>query len=139
MPVTLNTPEQADTPAASYRKLKICHLSMGLNTGGLERLLVDFARFHAGDHFDLSFVALEGLGQPADDLREAGYEVQSVELPQVGKWGAIKKLKDFLIRNQIDILHTHNTYPYFYGSLAAKWAGTKHVINSQHGRGCGPG
>ncbi len=125
-------------PEKSVPRLRVCHLSMTLLTGGLERLLVDYGRFHNADDFELCFAALEDLGPPADDLREAGYEITTLDMPNIGKWGAIQKLKEYLTEQRIDILHTHNTYPYFYGVFAAKLAGIKTVINTQHGRGCGP-
>ncbi|MCA8998467.1 MAG: glycosyltransferase [Planctomycetaceae bacterium] len=130
------SPPSADFPS---RKLRVCHLSMTLQIGGLERLLVDFGKFHDRDQFDLSFVALGELGLPADDLREYGYPVQSMNIQKSGKLWTIRKLRNYLRQNQIDILHTHNTYPQFYGSLAARWADTPVILNTQHGRGCGFG
>lgn len=124
-------------PAHSDR-LKVCHLSMTLKTGGLERLLVDFARFHDPEHFDLCFIALDELGAPADDIRDLGFEVTSVDLLKQGKYHGFRTLCQRLSSRQIDILHTHNTYPGFYGSLAARLVRVPVVINSQHGRGCGP-
>lgn len=121
------------------RRLKVCHLSMTLRTGGLERLLVDFAKFHDTRRFELAFLALGELGPPADDLRQAGFAVQSLDIAAQGKFQAVRRLRHILRSEQFDILHTHNTYPQFYGALAARWAGTPTVVNTQHGRGCGPG
>jgi len=126
-------------PSAPCRPLRVCHLSMTLKTGGLERLLVEFGRFHDPEAVRPLFVALEELGPPADDLKAQGFPVSSVNLSHVGKGGCLKRLRVLLIENQIDVLHTHNTYPHFYGALAARWAGVQTVINTQHGRGCGPG
>jgi glycosyltransferase involved in cell wall biosynthesis len=124
---------------ANRPRLRVCHLSMTLRTGGLERLLVEFARCHDASQFDLSFVALGELGPPAENLRHAGYDVRSLGLPHVGKSALIKSLASHLRDARIDVLHTHNTYPHFYGTLAARWAGVPTVVNSQHGRGCGGG
>lgn len=121
------------------RRLRVCHLSMTLNTGGLERLLVEFARFHDATRYDLSFLALGELGGPACDLQAAGYEVTNIDLPRRGKAGALRELRRYFTSRKVDILHTHNTYPHFYGALAARWGGVPTVINTQHGRGCGPG
>lgn len=119
-------------------KHKICHLSMTLETGGLERLLVDYGRFHNSDQFELSFIALEGLGTPADQLREAGFHVEQIRLRDLGKVNGFRRLVRILHEINPDVLHTHNTYPQFYGAIAAKWADIPVVVNSQHGRGCGP-
>jgi glycosyltransferase involved in cell wall biosynthesis len=120
------------------RPLRVCHVSMTLKTGGLERLLVDFGRLHDSSRFQLRFVALADLGPPAEDLMQLGFAVDSMQLAQVGKLAMLRRLKALLQRERIDIVHTHNTYAHFYGALAARLAGVKTVINSQHGRGCGP-
>src|SRR5690606_6694342 len=73
-------------------KLRVCHLSMTLRTGGLERLLVDIARFHNFEDFDISFVAMAALGTPAEELREAGYDVRTIGMPRVHKRKAISEL-----------------------------------------------
>jgi glycosyltransferase involved in cell wall biosynthesis len=119
-------------------RIRICHVSMTLLTGGLERLLVEFAKHHNSQKFDLRFVSLAELGPPADELRRLGYQVETVDLPKRGKLAALRSLRNRLQQERVDIVHTHNTYAHFYGSVAASWAGVKTVINSQHGRGCGP-
>ena len=118
---------------------RVCHLSMTLQTGGLERLLVDFGRYHDRERFDLQFLALDLLGPPADDLKAMGFEVDSLHFSAVGKWTMLRRLANRFRREQIDILHTHNTYAHFYGALAARLAGVPVVVNTQHGRGCGDG
>ena len=132
-----------DSPSNAKRESKgdhfrICHVSMTLLTGGLERLLVEFGRHHDARRFDLRFVSLAELGPPADELRQMGFSVESVDLPKRGKLAALRSLRNILQRDRIDIVHTHNTYAHFYGTVAASWAGVPLVINSQHGRGCGP-
>ncbi|WP_437202475.1 glycosyltransferase [Planctomicrobium sp. SH664] len=144
MSVQLNDLPEAGSPHAntllsSGARVRVCHLSMTLKTGGLERLLVDFARFHDATRYDLSFVALDDLGPPAEDLRAAGYPVSSIGLRHCGKRAALRKLREHLSAEKIDVLHTHNTYPQFYGSIAGRLAGVPVIINTQHGRGCGPG
>jgi len=138
-PRPIDSPTILDRTGQAQRLVRVCHLSMTLRTGGLERLLVDFGRFHDRSKFDLSFVALGALGQPARDLEAAGFSVRSLDISHSGKARAIQDLRNYLKTEQIDVLHTHNTYPHFYGAMAARWAGLKSVINTQHGRGCGKG
>lgn len=119
------------------RRVRVCHLSNTLLTGGAERLLVDYGRFTDSTRFDLSYIAFEELGPPAEDLKALGFSVESLGFRQHGKRQAILKLRDLLRERQIDILHTHNTYPQYYGTRAARLAGTPVVVSNQHGRGCG--
>lgn len=155
--MTINTP-QSQIPAAAdaaeataalsgpagqarvseRRPIRVCHVSMCLLTGGLERLLVEFSRLHDNRQFAPQFVALDQLGPPADDIRNTGCDVTSLaHVP-----GRLSRLRHLvrLFRNQgCDVVHTHNTYAHFYAAAAARWAKVPVIINSQHGRGCGPG
>ena len=141
MPLSIYEPASSMTTAPrepSGDRFRICHVSMTLLTGGLERLLVEFGRHHDANRFDLRFVSLAELGPPAEELRRMGFSVESVNLPGRGKLPALRSLRSLLQRDRVDIVHTHNTYAHFYGTVAASWAGVRSVINSQHGRGCGP-
>lgn len=125
--------------AAAPRTARVCHVSMTLRTGGLERLLVDFAKHADRRRFELSFVALADAGPPAEELRQLGFPVDVLGFPKSGKLGLIRQLTRLLRERSIDIVHTHNTYAHFYATLAAWRAGRPAVINTQHGRGCGNG
>lgn len=119
-------------------RVRVCHVSMHLKTGGLERLLVEFGRTRVPSAFEMTFVALADLGRPAVDLRDMGCPVHSLRLPETGKVRAFQALRR-LCAEGFDVVHTHNTYAHFYGAAAARAAGVPVVINTQHGRGCGAG
>lgn len=112
---------------------------MCLLTGGLERLLVEFGRNRNGERFETTFVALDGTGRPAEDLRRQGHHVECVADVVSGKIARLRRLTQIFREGKFDIVHTHNTLPHFYGALAARMAGVPVVVNSQHGRGCGSG
>ena len=151
MPSSLNNPETANSlnplaggaiaePSVSREPVRVCHISMCLQTGGLERLLVDFARFHDRQNFELQFLALTGDGQPAADIRTAGCSARVLnDKLKIHKLRSLVQLVRHLKTQRPQIVHTHNTYAHFYGALAAKLAGVPVVINTQHGRGCGDG
>ena len=128
-------PHAVDQKSAA---LGVCHVSMCLATGGLERLLVEFAQRVDSQRFRQNFAALGSVGGPADEIAEAGCGVHRLqELAGNGKWARVRQLASILREHSIQIVHTHNTYAHFYGTLAAKMAGVPVVINTQHGRGCG--
>jgi glycosyltransferase involved in cell wall biosynthesis len=112
---------------------------MCLLTGGLERLLVEFGRNRDGERFETSFVALDGMGTPAEELRQQGHHVECVADSVSGKLARLRRLTQIFRDGQFDIVHTHNTLAHFYGAFAAKFAGVPVVVNTQHGRGCGKG
>lgn len=123
--------------AALPRPLKVCHLSLTLQTGGLERILADLARHHHPEVCTPSFVAMRAVGRFADEIRELGCAV--TQLSSTGRWSQVRELARRLRDDQIDVLHTHNTYPHLYGSLAARWAGVPVVIQTRHGQRAGHG
>lgn len=119
------------------RKLRVCHVSMCLLTGGLERLLVEFGKNRDGEKFETSFVALDGMGVPAEELRTQGHHVECVADVVAGKLARLRRLAHIFRDGQFDVVHTHNTLAHFYGAFAARLAGVPIVVNTQHGRGCG--
>ncbi len=124
-------------PRAANRPIHICHVSMSLRTGGLERLLVEFGRLTNRDRYLLEFVSLTDCGPPADDLRALGVHVRSLGFPKTGKRQIYRSLKKLFRDRSVDIVHTHNTYPHFYATLAAVSARVPVILNTQHGRGSG--
>jgi glycosyltransferase involved in cell wall biosynthesis len=121
---------------AKAKSVRVCHVSMTLLTGGLERLLVEFARRHRPDT-ETRFIALDALGPPADDIRDSGHFADSLDFSHSGKLRVVRSLARMLRDEGINVVHTHNTYAHFIGSAAAKLVGIRAVINTQHGRGCG--
>lgn len=129
-------PAQGRRAAASRDTIKVCHVSMTLETGGLEKLLVDFGRHRDRSRFDLQFLTLNGHGHPAEELREQGYRVETTS-GCGGRLARIKRMARIMRECRVQVVHTHNTHAHFYGALAARMAGVPVVINTQHGRGCG--
>ncbi len=121
----------------SARRLRVCHVSMTLQTGGLERLLVDFGRQRNAERFDCEFVALDAVGTPAEELQELGFNVSSVADATSGKLSRLRHLVQHFRAGEFDVVHTHNTLAHFYAATAARVARVPVIVNSQHGRGCG--
>lgn len=123
--------------AAPTRRIRVAHLSLGLCTGGMERLLVEFARQHDPLRYELHFVALHQIGQPAEEVRAAGCQVHLLPDCRGKMWRQFRVLTKWLAEYQPDILHTHNAYPHFHGTLAARWQKVPVILNTRHGRRIG--
>lgn len=130
------TPDALPTVAASRRPLRVCHVSLTLKTGGLERLLADIARHH-DEGCTPEFLALTEVGRFADIIRDAGCTVH--RLNPSGRFGQLKQMVQLFRRGQYDVVHTHNTYPHLYASIAARLAGVPVVVNTRHGQRAGHG
>lgn len=119
------------------RPLRVCHVSLTLKTGGLERLLGDIARHHNPDQCRPEFLALNEVGRFADVIRDAGCPVHT--LRPAGRIGQLGQMIRLFRQRQFDVVHTHNTYPHINGSIAARLAGVPVVLNTRHGQRAGHG
>jgi glycosyltransferase involved in cell wall biosynthesis len=119
------------------RPVRVCHVSLTLKTGGLERLLADIARHHDANRCHVEFLALNEVGRFADVIREAGCRVHVLQ--SAGRIGKLRQMVRLFRAGQFDVVHTHNTYPHIYGSIAARMAGVPVVINTRHGQRAGHG
>lgn len=123
--------------AAATRPLRVCHVSLTLKTGGLERLLADIARHSDGERCQPEFLALSEVGRFADVIRETGCAVHT--LRPAGRIGQLRQMVRLFSSGHFDVVHTHNTYPHIHGSIAARLARVPIVVNTRHGQRAGHG
>jgi glycosyltransferase involved in cell wall biosynthesis len=108
-----------------------------LKTGGLERLLADIARHHNPSESVPEFIALGEVGRFADEIRQSDCRVHV--LHSSGRFGQVRQLVRLFRSGRFDVVHTHNTYPHLYASIAARLAGVPVVVNTRHGQRAGHG
>ncbi|MBP3960475.1 glycosyltransferase [Gemmata sp. G18] len=114
--------------------LRVVHIVGQLEVGGMEKLLVEFARHCDRDRFDLVFLALGRNGTVGDEIEALGWPVESLELaPGLNPWLVIR-LSLLFRKLGADIVHTHNTRPLLYAGLAASLARVKRIIHTRHGQ-----
>ncbi|GIX05407.1 MAG: glycosyl transferase family 1 [Planctomycetaceae bacterium] len=116
----------------AMRPLKVCHVSLTLKTGGLERLLADMARLHDPERVHLSYAVLRELGPFAQQVEQAGCLVQLLHGGSPSR--DIRLLARFFRQHEFDVVHLHNTYPHIYGSIAARIARVPVVVSTRHGQ-----
>jgi len=120
------------------RPIRVVHLTHGLEIGGLEKLLVEFARHADRSKFELKFVSFSGRGAPADDIEAAGWPVIAMDQPEGLRPGVVLRLAALLRTWQADVLHTHDPKTLIYGAPAARLARVSHIIHTCHGNGLAP-
>jgi len=125
-----------DLPSAT-RPLRVCHVSLTLQTGGLERILADLARRHDRRVCQPTFLALREVGRFAEEIRRADCEV--LQLRAANRLAEIRSMVRLFRERQFDVVHAHNTYPHIYASIAARWAGVPVVVQTRHGQRSGHG
>ncbi len=116
------------------RRLRVAHVSWGLNVGGLEKLLVEFARHADPARFDLRFVSLTTRGTLAHDIERHGWPVIALEEPGGLQPGLVLRLAQLFRGERIDVVHTHDERPLLYGAAAARLARVPRVVHTRHGQ-----
>jgi len=125
------------TSKTSKRTLRVCHVSLTLKTGGLERILADIARHHHPETCIPEFLAIREVGRFAKEIEQTGCPVHLLQ--PAGRIGLIRQMVRLFRSGRFDVVHTHNTYPHLYASIAAKLAGVPVVVNTRHGQRAGHG
>jgi len=113
-------------------RLRVAHVAHGLNVGGLEKLLVEFARNANRDRFSLRFISLGGRGTLAEDIEALGWPVTALNLPTGLRPRIVLRLARLFASERIDVVHTHDDRPLIYGAAAARLAGVPRVIHTKH-------
>jgi sugar transferase (PEP-CTERM/EpsH1 system associated) len=122
------------SPVAAVEPLMVAHLAYSLQTGGMERLLVEFARRADRERFRLRFFSLTDRGPPADDIESCVWPVECLGKSAGFRWSTVRQLTKAFRQHGIHVVHTHNSGAMIYGALAARLAGVRAVIHTRHGQ-----
>lgn len=126
--------EMPAAPDARTRRLCVVHVSPSLDMGGLEKLLVEFARLVDRERFTLRFVGLGCRGVLADDIEASGWPVTALDEPEGLHPGLVLRLARLLRRWQADVVHTHDDRAHLYGTFAGCLARVPRIVHTRHGR-----
>jgi sugar transferase (PEP-CTERM/EpsH1 system associated) len=118
--------------STSADKLRVAHVTLGLEIGGQERLLVEMARHADRARFELTVVVLGQRGTLAGVLEAAGARVLALETPPGFRPGLLRRLARLFRQEHFDAIHTHDDSPLIYGAPAAWWAGVPRRIHTHH-------
>ena len=120
--------------AGRPKKLTVVHLVLQLETGGMEKLLVEFARHVDRSRFDLRFVSLTTRGLVAAELEALGWPVHALGARPGLRPSLVVRIRSLLQAWGADVVHLHNSKPLIYGGPAARLAGVGTVIYTRHGQ-----
>jgi glycosyltransferase involved in cell wall biosynthesis len=119
-------------PSLRQRRLRVAHVSLGLDVGGQERLLVELARHADRKRFDLSFISLTGRGKLAQTIEALGWQVFALDEPPGLRPRMVSRLARLFCRQGLSVIHTHDDKPLLYSSLAVMLARVRRHIHTQH-------
>lgn len=124
----------ADRRFADEEGLRVVHVVLSLDPGGLERVVIDLVR--EGRRFGqlASVVCLERLGVLVSELEAARVPAFCVEKRPGLRLGAVGRLRTLFNILQPDVIHTHQIGALFYAGPAARTAGAPVVVHTEHGK-----
>ena len=115
-------------------KIKLTHLVLDMDLGGLQRLITQMTLAMDHDLFDVEVVCINREGCFADQLRDKGFTVTLLQKSQkrADLWYPVR-LARYLRQRKTDILQMH-TGVFIFGALAGKLAFTPATVYTEHGR-----
>lgn len=112
--------------------LPVAHVVESLEVGGLENLVVEFARHADRSRFALRVIALGERGRLADEVEAQGWPVVALRArPGLTPWTVVR-LARLYRGGGVGVVHTHSEGPLLYGATAARLAGVPRVIHTRH-------
>ncbi|MEU7564485.1 glycosyltransferase [Streptomyces fradiae] len=112
--------------------MRVLHVITGLGIGGAEQQLRLLLR-----HLPVrsSVVTLTNPGPVADALRADGVPVTHLGMRGNRDLAALPRLVRYIRRGRYDIVHTHLYRACVYGRVAARLAGVRHIVATEHSLG----
>lgn len=115
-------------------RVRVVHLVLALEVGGLEKVVLNLARLAAPDAFEPHVICLREPGALAPQFAALGVPVESLDCPDLPKGRTLFRLIQRLRRLRPHVVHTHNPGPHLFGAAAARATGVPVVVHTKHGR-----
>jgi glycosyltransferase involved in cell wall biosynthesis len=115
----------------------VAHVTFGLDVGGQEKLLIEFARHAEPGRFDLRFISIGSRGVLAGEIEALGYPVTALGVPSGLHPSLIVRLARSFRRWRPDVVHTHDPRALFYAGIAARLTRVPWIVHTRHGRDVG--
>ena len=112
----------------------IGHVVLGLATGGLEQVVLNFVAYSGGKNFRHIIFCLGTGGSLISQAERLKIPLVTLQKRKGIDWRTIFALARLFQKYEVDIVHTHNPGPHFYGLIAAKLAGVPFSVHTKHGR-----
>jgi glycosyltransferase involved in cell wall biosynthesis len=112
--------------------MKVLHVITGLAEGGAEQTLRDLLRH---TRCDAEVVTLTNPGVLAGEIRADGTPVTDLGMRSNTDLAALPRLTRLIRDGRFDVVHTHLYRAGLFGRLAARWAGVRTVVATEHSLG----
>jgi glycosyltransferase involved in cell wall biosynthesis len=116
------------------KKSNILHLTLSMDSGGIENLILTMARHIDKDQYSMVVGCLDSGGVLLAEVEKLGIDTFVLSRKPGFDLGLVFRLAGILRRKNISIVHTHNQAAHFYGTLAALFSPVRSVITTEHSR-----
>jgi Glycosyltransferase len=113
-------------------KTNILQITLSLEIGGLEVLLLEFLKTLNRDKYNVSVCVLQEKGALIEEIRNLDIPVYIIPKKEGVDYGLPLKLRKLIKENDIQIVHTHNSTPWLYAGLAIKGMKNIRLIHTKH-------
>jgi glycosyltransferase involved in cell wall biosynthesis len=127
-------PDSGSLPAGGAKLLRVMHVVLSLDVGGLERVVLALVSRAPSLGQIPSVLCLERRGDLADQCEKLGATVYCVDKPPGLHPSIVRPIGDLFQKIRPDIIHTHQVTALFYAGRASKRAGIGRVVHTEHGK-----
>jgi glycosyltransferase involved in cell wall biosynthesis len=113
-------------------KIKVIHIIPQMELGGAERLLADITRGIDKKRFEIKIIVLYDLGSLGERLLQEDFKIYLIKAHHKFGFFSIPRIYRILKKENPDIVHTHLFGADVWGGIAAKLAGIKHLLSTEH-------
>lgn len=114
------------------RRLKIMHVVLSLEPGGMENGVVNVARGLGQNEFEIHAACLERGGSFVERLPDP-QNVYILNKQPGFSWRTVLALAKIISKVKPDVVHTHNLGPLIYAGLATAMGTTRNILHGEHG------
>lgn len=110
----------------------IIHITTSLSIGGLETFLLELLRNSDRKRYKPHVCTMTPNGQLIKEFEALNIPVTVLPQRHGIDYTMPIRMSSLFRRCNIDLVHTHNVHPWFYGFIASKIARVRHIIHTEH-------
>ena len=116
------------------RKKRVMIITHDIALGGLQQVIVNICNSMNRELFAPSVLCLRALGDYLPEFDALGIKVRLIPQKNGTDYFSFLKVAKILRKENIDIVHTHNTQPFMDGVIGALLASVKTIVHTDHAR-----
>jgi glycosyltransferase involved in cell wall biosynthesis len=115
--------------------INLLHITFDMGIGGTEQVISNLIESVDKSKIKVSILCLEHpLGPLGKILKEKGYQVDTIPRKKGFDLKLIFKIRRYLIKHKINVIHCHQYTPWVYGVFGSFFIHDIKVIFTEHGR-----